>query len=168
MNKTSPFLQRGAALITVLLLLLIMTLLGLASLRSGLLEERMSGNLNDRGIGFQTAEAALREAEAVILTRPTYNSTGGLYPLPVADAQPRWLAGGTTWRNAANLGGNSTAVNARFIIEEMGVAPTWRGCDRVIPVDPSCLTGRFRITAVSQAVGRAQVMLQSNYSMASP
>jgi type IV pilus assembly protein PilX len=168
MIKSIPTKQRGAALLTVLLLLLIMTLLGLASLRSGLLEERMSGNLLDRGVSFQTAEAALREAEGVILTRPAYTGAGGLYPLPVIDATPRWVDPGTGWRNAANLGGTSAAVTARFIIEEMGVAPTWRGCDRVIPVDPSCLTGRFRITSISQAPGRAQVMLQSNYAMATP
>ncbi len=168
MIKSLPSQQRGAALLTVLLLLLIMTLLGLASLRSGLLEERMSGNLLDRGVSFQTAEAALREAEAVILTRPAYTGAGGLYPLPVTDATPRWVDAGTGWRNATNLGGTSAAVTARFIIEEMGVAPTWRGCDRVIPVDPSCLTGRFRITSISQAPGRAQVMLQSNYAMATP
>ena len=74
----------------------------------------------------------------------------------------------TAWRDATNLGGTSAAVTAQVIVEEMGVAPTWRGCDRIVPVDPSCMTGRFRITAVSQAPGRAQVMLQSNYSMATP
>jgi type IV pilus assembly protein PilX len=168
MSTNTPCRQRGAALLTVLLLLLIMTLLGLASLRSGLLEERMTGNLYDRSVGFQTAEAALREAETVILTRPAYTGAGGLYPLPVADATPRWTDGATVWRNATNLGGTSAAVTARFIVEEMGPAPTWRGCDRIIPVDPSCLTGRFRITSLSQAPGRAQVMLQSNYAMATP
>ena len=172
MNSNFPSPQRGAALLTVLLLLLIMTLLGLASLRSGLLEERMTGNLYDRGIGFQTAEAALREAEAALVALPrpipAFTGVGGLYPLPVADATPRWIDGATVWRNAADLGGASTAVRARFIIEEMGPAPTWIGCDRVVPMDPSCMTGRFRITAVSQAAGRAQVMLQSNYAMATP
>ena len=169
MSITIRYQQRGAALLTVLLLLLIMTLLGLASLRSGLLEERMSGNLYDRSVSFQTAEAALREAEVGIVARTNlYDGSDGTFPLPVADATPRWLDAGTGWRNATNLGGASTAVTARVIVEEMGVAPTWRGCDRVIPIDPSCMTGRFRITAVSQAPGRAQVMLQSNYAMATP
>lgn len=170
MNKNFPFRQRGAALLTVLLLLLIMTLLGIASLRSGLLEERMSGNMLDRGVGFQTAEAALRQAEAVIQGRPDYSAgLPGLYPLPIADGTPRWVDGGPNgWANAANLGGTSAAVSAQYLVEEMGTAPTWRGCDRVIPIDPSCLTGRFRITSLSQAPGRAQVMLQANYAMATP
>lgn len=55
--------QHGASLITVLLLLLIMTLLGLAVLRGTLLEERMSANMYDRSLAFQQAESALREAE---------------------------------------------------------------------------------------------------------
>ena len=169
MNTTFPPSQRGAALLTVLLLLLIMTLLGLASLRSGLLEERMSGNLYDRSVSFQSAEAALREAEVSIVARTNaYDGSDGTFPLPVADDTPRWIDVGTVWRNATNLGGASAALTTRFIVEEMGVAPTWRGCDRVIPQDPSCMTGRFRITAVSQGAGRAQVMLQSNYAMATP
>lgn len=56
-------MQRGASLMIVLILLLVMTVLGLAVLRSTLLEERMSANLQDRSYGFQSAESALREAE---------------------------------------------------------------------------------------------------------
>ncbi|MBD4271205.1 pilus assembly protein, partial [Xanthomonas citri pv. citri] len=40
--------QRGVSLIVVLLLLLVMTLLGLAVLRSTVLGERMASNLVDR------------------------------------------------------------------------------------------------------------------------
>jgi type IV pilus assembly protein PilX len=58
--------HRGVALIVVLLLLLVMTLLGLASLRSTLLQERMGAALFDRSIAFQAAESALREAEIFV------------------------------------------------------------------------------------------------------
>ena len=51
--------QQGASLVVVLILLLVMTLLGLAVLRSALLEERMTANLLDRSWSFQAAEAAL-------------------------------------------------------------------------------------------------------------
>lgn len=47
----------------VLLLLIIVTLLGLASLRGALLEERMSAGMFDRSLAFQSAETALRVAE---------------------------------------------------------------------------------------------------------
>ena len=66
-NPGAPCQERGAALIVVLILLLVMTLLGLASLRGTLMEERMSANMYDRSIGFQAAEAALREAETRLL-----------------------------------------------------------------------------------------------------
>ena len=58
--------QSGISLIIVLMLLLVMTLLGLAVLRSTLLEERMSSNMYDRSLAFQAAEGALRDAEKVI------------------------------------------------------------------------------------------------------
>lgn len=58
--------QSGISLIVVLMLLLVMTLLGLAVLRSTLLEERMSSNMYDRSLAFQAAEGALRDAETVI------------------------------------------------------------------------------------------------------
>lgn len=67
MNKpiylNPPRLAGGASLVVVLILLLVMTLLGLAILRSTVLEERMSANLYDRTLAFQSAESALREAE---------------------------------------------------------------------------------------------------------
>lgn len=53
----------GVALVTVLVLLIVVTLLSLASLRGTLLEERMSANLFDRSLAFQAAESALRVAE---------------------------------------------------------------------------------------------------------
>ena len=58
-----PKRQAGVSLLVVLLLLVIMTLLGLAVLRGSLLEERMSANMYDRSIAFQQAESALRQAE---------------------------------------------------------------------------------------------------------
>ena len=58
--------QRGVSLFVVLILLLVMTLLGLAVLRTTLLDERMSANLYDRSLSFQAAETALRDAEAAI------------------------------------------------------------------------------------------------------
>jgi len=83
-TPSRPGAQRGAALIIVLLLLLVMTLLGLASLRSTLLEERMTGAMFDRSLSFQTAEAALREGEAFVVTQ-----AAGI----VSDAQARTLGG---------------------------------------------------------------------------
>ncbi len=55
--------QRGAALVTAMLLLLVMTLLGVSSVENSLLEERMSGNFHETYTAMQAAETALRTAE---------------------------------------------------------------------------------------------------------
>jgi len=58
--------QRGVTVIVVLLLLLVTMLMALASVRTAGMEERMAGHTRDRMVAFQMAEAALRDAEAMI------------------------------------------------------------------------------------------------------
>jgi type IV pilus assembly protein PilX len=55
--------QRGVALITGLIFLVVLTLLGITAARMSSLEERMSGNTRDRSLAVQAAEMALRDAE---------------------------------------------------------------------------------------------------------
>ncbi|WP_345890269.1 PilX N-terminal domain-containing pilus assembly protein [Pseudomonas sp. PDNC002] len=55
--------QGGAVLLVSLVMLLLLTIVGLAGLRMAQLEERMAGNLRDRQVAFQGAEAALRAGE---------------------------------------------------------------------------------------------------------
>jgi type IV pilus assembly protein PilX len=81
-----PSTQRGAALITGLSMLVVLTLLGIAAAFMADLEERMAGNRRDRALAFQAAEAALRDAEKDIrdsgrvsgLTNFTPQCTDGL------------------------------------------------------------------------------------------
>jgi type IV pilus assembly protein PilX len=65
--NTLPSHQRGVALAVSLILLVIATLIGLASVRGTTLQERMSANMYDRSLAFQRAESALRAAEALIM-----------------------------------------------------------------------------------------------------
>lgn len=58
--------QSGTVLLVALIMLLVMTLLGLNSLRGTSLEERMAGNWRDQNLALQAAEAALREGENFI------------------------------------------------------------------------------------------------------
>lgn len=55
--------QRGISLLVVLILLLVMSVLGIAVLRSSAMQERMAANMHDRSRSFQAAEAALMEAQ---------------------------------------------------------------------------------------------------------
>ena len=168
MSKLSKSNQRGISLLTVLLLLLIMTLLGVASLRGVLMQEKMASNMLDRSVAFQVTESAVREAEALIQTRPLFDgSVVGLYPLPVNNAAARWQAGGTVWANATDPGGLSSGA-PQYIIEAMGTGPLSRSCQKVVSNTPSCEAERYRITARSRAAGRAQVVIQSIFAIPSP
>lgn len=62
-----PHRQRGAALITGLVFIVVLTIVGVTASRMASLEERMAGNLRDRSLALQAAEEALRDAERDIL-----------------------------------------------------------------------------------------------------
>jgi len=66
MNRKS---QQGAILIVALVMLLLVTVIGLASIRGTSMQERMAGNLRDQELALQAAEAALRKGEAVVTTK---------------------------------------------------------------------------------------------------
>jgi type IV pilus assembly protein PilX len=55
--------QYGMALIVSLIILLVLTLLGLAAVQNSSMEERMAGNMRRENIAFQAAEAGLRSGE---------------------------------------------------------------------------------------------------------
>lgn len=59
--------EKGAALITSLIFLTVLTILGMSTLGTALLESRMAGNMRDRNLAFQAAEMGLRDAESFIL-----------------------------------------------------------------------------------------------------
>ncbi|WP_462328773.1 pilus assembly PilX family protein [Thiohalocapsa halophila] len=58
--------QRGTALAIGLILLLVITLLSMAGMRSTVIQERIASNLRDRSLAFQSADSALRAAEQAI------------------------------------------------------------------------------------------------------
>lgn len=58
--------QNGAALIIALIMLLVMTVLGIAAMGVTRMEERMAGNARDVDLAFQASEAGLRDGEARI------------------------------------------------------------------------------------------------------
>lgn len=60
----APQRERGTVLIVSLMFLIVLTLLGLSTMRGTTLEERMAGNSRDYNAALQAAEAALRDAEA--------------------------------------------------------------------------------------------------------
>ncbi len=56
--------QQGAVLIIGLVMLATLTLMGVTALQTGVLEEKLSGNLIDQHRAFHASESALAEAES--------------------------------------------------------------------------------------------------------
>ena len=117
--------QRGMALLVSLVFLLLLTLIGLSSMQSANLQEKMAGSVSLRNQSFQTAEAALRigesavqldsyslavcasatqcapPAESSVVSAAGLNSTSGV----------TWVAAGNGFYGVQNIGTTLTAVN---------------------------------------------------------
>lgn len=64
-HRAGPYKRQGGAVLIVgLIILVVLTLLGVQSLRGNLAQERMSYNVRERNLAFQAAEAALRIGES--------------------------------------------------------------------------------------------------------
>lgn len=58
--------QQGVVLVVSLLMLLVLTMIGLAATRGTTIEQRMTVNQNDQEMAFQAAEAGLRNGESAL------------------------------------------------------------------------------------------------------
>lgn len=76
--------QQGAILIIALIMLLLLTIIGLTSIRGTSLQESMSGNLRDNNISLQAAEAALRKGEAIVTDKFVNDALGTLEDAPLS------------------------------------------------------------------------------------
>ena len=101
--------QRGVVLVISLMMLLVLTLIGLAATRGTALEERMTANQNDREVAFEAAEAALRYGEGTLNapTQPNYAlNTAGAYfkqTMVTTGANPQVWWNSTFWNTAGNM-----------------------------------------------------------------
>jgi type IV pilus assembly protein PilX len=77
--------QRGAALVIALILLLVMTLLGVAALRTTTLEERMAANSQERNRAFHAAESGL--TQGLLSTLPGADLSSLIYSPPSSGSQ---------------------------------------------------------------------------------
>lgn len=155
--------QSGVSLVIVLVLLVAMSLLGVAVLRSTAMQERMSANMRDRSLALQATEAALRYAQNDVMGSDTWDTkvpTGAdclnLGICPTGSA--------ANWRSlpAAEYDTARLPVAPQYWIEYLGTGPGRKGsCDK-LPPDLDCFSPMYRVSARSQSAGRADVMLQSN------
>lgn len=168
--RTSKKNQSGISLVVVLMLLLIITLLGLASMRGTLLQERMAGASYARSVAFNAAETVLRVAEAHAKTKPALpaaNCNAGVCAQPDPAVAPVWEANGFWGSNATaqvNLGSEYQGVDAEYIIQDMGKT---NACIEVDLTATTCPPPEqvYRIVARAVSPNGAEVVLQSTYKV---
>ncbi|SHM06112.1 PilX N-terminal domain-containing pilus assembly protein [Rhodanobacter sp. OK091] len=121
--------QRGVALVVALLLLVVITLVGLAAVRGTIMQQKMASNLYDRQVAFQSAEAAIRAATALIPTNPGiiwHNcQAGGVTCLPNPFNDSTLPAGSIhTVATGTAVGGFTrskvAASQPQYVVENMG------------------------------------------------
>lgn len=169
--RQAPHRQRGIALVTALIFLLVVTLIGLSSVRLITQQERVAQYSYDRGLAFQAAEAALRQVEASIEAIKPAPTSGACVLVqdsgqevqvcpPPTSAQPRWTDPAFTgWANGAVVGASTLAVTPQYFAEYLG---STFPCSFTAGAAATCK--RYRITARAGGSGRAQAMVQSVYA----
>lgn len=155
--------ERGISLVVVLILLVAVSVLGIAVLRSSAMQERMSANLRDRNLAVQTTEAALRFAQEQVLAAGAWDST---LPTPATCASQGICPTGTgpSWQNLPNAQYDATLIPSppQYWIEYLGQGPARKGsCDQ-LPPTLDCFSPMYRVTARTRSVGRADVVMQAN------
>lgn len=171
-KSSFPARERGAAMVIALVMLLVLTLLATASARMTLMEERMTGNTQDRNIAFQAAEAGLRagEGEAQVPVLPDFDvNASGLYtPADPGDA-PHWEL--VDWTDEgevlvsdelADAPGLLSEATVSYIVEELPrVATPGESLAADATVDEATF---YRVTARGVGVsGNAAVTLQTTF-----
>lgn len=119
----SPSSQRGAVLLVGLVMLLLMTVVAMAAMRGSEMQELMAGNMRDRNLAFQSAEAGLREAEEVLndAVLPAFDGTGG-YHVEIDGSRNDGYWNTHDWENESeltNLSIERVAGQPRFVVEEI-------------------------------------------------
>lgn len=161
--------QRGAILVTSLLILLVLTIIGVTAMQMTRMQERMVGNQRDLSLGFQGAEAALRQAELQIRGYVSAPLKCGvvdacatvfdreILPQLADQDQAWWTDVGTAYD--ADLQNLELAAEPEFVVEELMDV---RDCLEVTECGRRTI---YQVTARSTgASGLTEVVLQSTFA----
>ena len=181
--------QQGVALVVALVLLVVVTLVGLAAIRGTSLQEKMAGNMVDRAQAFQLTEGAIDlAARAVVLATPgpvASNYTGSIdctstscadNPAIAIPTDSHWVtipvssSSNSATTNLVSLYGNGPS----YLVQYMGSCSATGGGKFQFTNDQNNQGGGgslapasqcYRITARSGAAGadRSQIVLQAIY-----
>ncbi len=156
--------QQGAVLVSVMIYMLVLSMIGISSMRGTAMEERMASNQWEQSRAFQAAESALIDAGQWFLFQPNLieassDGTSGVWPTgatsnAVANGTFDWSANGLVYGTGS---GNSTSLFGdlysppRYVVEEAGFEPSDN--------DPDTLakrTGVFYYSVSALGSGRSE------------
>jgi len=186
--RTLPQRQSGIALFMSLVMLLIITILGLSSVQTTTLQERMARNARDTNLAFQATEAAIKDAETLVETfnslvdfgadprvspSQCYNSPSddaGLYYERGYNCTSNWT--GIDWSGSAGFITAATTITGvaaqpKYIVEHVKTVVADEDRLNLDNIGQDTGSGRaqiFRITVFGTGgTDTAHVMIQSTY-----
>jgi len=153
-------------------MVLLMTLVGMAAIRGSSMQELMAGNMRDRNLAFQAAEAGLRQGENLLTnaTIPAFDgTTPGLYQaMDDSSNTGFWDAYGWSGASAGtNMSLEFVASQPRYVIEEVTSTATLSADGGAIDFSSTLKTEEtifYRVTSRGEGgTDGAVVILQSTY-----
>ncbi|VAW56091.1 hypothetical protein MNBD_GAMMA07-1705 [hydrothermal vent metagenome] len=174
--------HQGAALVTALVFMGILTMLGVSSMRDSTVDLKIHNSMNNRLNAFQCAEAALRQGERFILRSPEQlddTQTGipdpATFSVWVSDTDELdnmvneldawWILNGVL--DAALTNANvqiGCAVPARYLVQSMGGAGN-SSDDLSFKAEAKSQVNGYRISSRSEGVSSsAAIILQSTFT----
>jgi type IV pilus assembly protein PilX len=117
--------QKGAALIISLIILVVMTLLGITSMKGTSTELAMAGNLRESALTFQAAEAGLRSGESIVAnsaSREVFNDPNNSAYIYNTEQEPDYLDK-ASWSKAETAQGITLAAvhtSPKYFIKYLG------------------------------------------------
>lgn len=167
--------QSGSILIVSLMILVVLTMLGVSSMSSTSLQERMAGNFRDRQVAFQAAEMTLAYAEeyarTAISSASIFTGSGGLYAQYTGPTN--FNAYDETWWTTTSSIVLPTTISQvrtqpRFVIEYRGDIGEVEGTSVNISGYGESAGGgiiaNFRVTVRATGLSdNTNIILQSNY-----
>lgn len=168
--------QRGAVLFIALILLLVLTLIGVTSMQSTTLQERMAGNMRDYNLAFQAAEVALRAGEVFLQqpVLPNFSDDIGFYQAVdmTQSNPPDPIYETVDWDNAGESAAIGSYDDGPSTLEGVATPPSYivEELPPVIPVggslaaDTAAVSVMYRITAhATGGSDKAEVILQTTF-----
>lgn len=178
-NAGFPHKQNGAVLAVSLMILVVLTIIGVASVNSSILEMVMAGNTQNRIRALNNAESTMLIAQKEVTGKGNLAITGGVLQCSESVTGIYHEANGScpgvtaptlkdptalSWDGTDSLTGLDS--NNRYIVESLGVVPA-SSCT-VDTEDTDCTSNFavYRITARSQDVRGTVRMVQAIWNNA--